>query len=172
MRWLPLVLAACLAAPLQAASLRDIRLNDTLKQVAEQSNENTPRDISAQITDLGFSAEGDELINRLAVDADYAELMQSLFDFDRMRDWIRQGHGLRFDAMHAVTGPYARRILVEQLGAPAASVLNATPLEDFGGGHPDPNLVYGKHLVELAFGAGTPELVAASDGDGDRTHAT
>ncbi|WP_118130643.1 PA3611 family quorum-sensing-regulated virulence factor [Pseudomonas abyssi] len=76
MRWLPLVLAACLAAPLQAASLRDIRLNDTLKQVAEQSNENTPRDISAQITDLGFSAEGDELINRLAVDADYAELMQ------------------------------------------------------------------------------------------------
>ena len=76
MRWLPLVLAACLAAPLQAASLRDIRLNDTLKQVAEQSNENTPRAISAQITDMGFSADGDELINRLAVDADYAELMQ------------------------------------------------------------------------------------------------
>lgn len=76
MRWLPLVLAACLAAPLQAASLRDIRLNDTLKQVAEQSNENTPRAISAQITDMGFSADSDELINRLAVDADYAELMQ------------------------------------------------------------------------------------------------
>jgi phosphoglucomutase len=99
---------------------------------------------------------------------DYAQLMQSLFDFDCMRDWIKRGHGLRFDAMHAVTGPYARRILVEQLGAPPAAILNAAPLEDFGGGHPDPNLVYGKHLAELAFGASSPELIAASDGDGDR----
>ncbi|SFF33661.1 phosphoglucomutase [Fontimonas thermophila] len=99
---------------------------------------------------------------------DYAQLMQSLFDFDRIRDWIRRGNALRFDAMHAVTGPYAQRILVEQLGAPAAAVLNAIPLEDFGGGHPDPNLVYGKHLVELAFSDGAPELIAASDGDGDR----
>jgi phosphoglucomutase len=99
---------------------------------------------------------------------DYARLMQSLFDFDRMRDWIKQGHRLRFDAMHAVTGPYARRILVEQLGAPPSSVASATPLEDFGGGHPDPNLVYGKHLAELAFSDASPELVAASDGDGDR----
>jgi phosphoglucomutase len=99
---------------------------------------------------------------------DYAQLMQSLFDFDRMREWIKRGNGLRFDAMHAVTGPYARRILVEQLGAPPAAVLNASPLEDFGGGHPDPNLVHGRHLVELAFGASAPELIAASDGDGDR----
>ncbi|TJY62150.1 alpha-D-glucose phosphate-specific phosphoglucomutase [Sinimarinibacterium sp. CAU 1509] len=99
---------------------------------------------------------------------DYAALMQSLFDFDRMRDWIKKGHSLRFDAMHAVTGPYAQRILVEQLGAPAGAILNANPLPDFGGGHPDPNLVYGKHLVDLAFGEGAPELLAASDGDGDR----
>lgn len=99
---------------------------------------------------------------------DYARLMQSLFDFDRMRDWIKRGNGLRFDAMHAATGPYAQRILVEQLGAPPAAVLNGSPLEDFGGGHPDPNLVYGKHLVELAFSEGAPQLVAASDGDGDR----
>lgn len=99
---------------------------------------------------------------------DYAQLMQSLFDFDRMRDWIKRGNGLRFDAMHAVTGPYAHRILVEQLGAPSAAVLNGSPLEDFGGGHPDPNLVYGKHLVELAFAEPAPELLAASDGDGDR----
>jgi phosphoglucomutase len=70
--------------------------------------------------------------------------------------------------MHAVTGPYARRILVEQLGAPPAAVLNATPLEDFGGAHPDPNLVHGRHLAELAFGEAAPDLVAASDGDGDR----
>ncbi len=99
---------------------------------------------------------------------DYAQLMQSLFDFDRMRAWLRSGHRICFDAMHAVTGPYAQRILVEQLGAPADSLLNSTPLEDFGGGHPDPNLVYGKHLADLAFGNDAPELIAASDGDGDR----
>lgn len=116
----------------------------------------------------GTTRLGDTRIEVVDCVDDYAQLMQSLFDFDRMRDWIRQGHGLRFDAMHAITGPYARRILVEQLGAPAAAVLNATPLEDFGGGHPDPNLVHCKHLVELAFGAGAPELIAASDGDGDR----
>ncbi len=98
----------------------------------------------------------------------YAALMQSLFDFDRMRDWLKRGKSLRFDAMHAVTGPYARRILVEQLGAPDAAILHATPLEDFGGGHPDPNLVYGKHLADMAFGENAPELIAASDGDGDR----
>lgn len=99
---------------------------------------------------------------------DYAQLMQSLFDFDRLRDWLQSGHRICFDAMSAVTGPYAQRILIEQLGAPAGSVLNAMPLQDFGGGHPDPNLVYGKHLVDLAFGPEAPDLVAASDGDGDR----
>jgi phosphoglucomutase len=73
-----------------------------------------------------------------------------------------------FDAMHAVTGPYAQRIFVDLLGAPASSVLNAVPLEDFGGGHPDPNLIYAKHLVDLCSGAQPPDLCAASDGDGDR----
>jgi phosphoglucomutase len=99
---------------------------------------------------------------------DYAALMQSLFDFDRIRDWFRKGGTLRFDAMHAVTGPYAQRILVEQLGAPTSALMNACPLEDFGGGHPDPNLIYARHLVELVNGAGAPDLAAASDGDGDR----
>lgn len=99
---------------------------------------------------------------------DYAQLMQSLFDFDRIRDWFKRGHRLRFDAMHAVTGPYAERIFVEQLGAPLLSVQNASPLEDFGRGHPDPNLIYARHLVELAFGPDAPDLIAASDGDGDR----
>ncbi|MBL6751016.1 MAG: alpha-D-glucose phosphate-specific phosphoglucomutase [Nevskia sp.] len=99
---------------------------------------------------------------------DYAALMQTLFDFDRMRDWIRKGHSLRFDAMHAVTGPYAQRILVELLGAPAAAVQNACPLEDFGGGHPDPNLIYARHLVDLVHSPASPDLAAASDGDGDR----
>ncbi|WP_028079182.1 alpha-D-glucose phosphate-specific phosphoglucomutase [Solimonas soli] len=99
---------------------------------------------------------------------DYAALMQQLFDFERIRDWLKRGARLRFDAMHAVTGPYARRIFVEQLGAPPDSVMNAVPLEDFGGGHPDPNLIHAKHLAELAHGDDAPDLIAASDGDGDR----
>ncbi len=99
---------------------------------------------------------------------DYARLMQSLFDFDRIRSLMRSGFSLRFDAMHAVTGPYARRILVEQLGAPEASLLNATPREDFAGGHPDPNLVHAKPLVDLMMGPNGPDFGGASDGDGDR----
>lgn len=99
---------------------------------------------------------------------DYAALMQSLFDFDRICGWLKQGGRLCFDAMHAVTGPYARRILVEQLGAPADAIRNSIPLEDFGGGHPDPNLIYAKPLVDAAFGSDAPDLSAASDGDGDR----
>ncbi|MGH8461427.1 MAG: alpha-D-glucose phosphate-specific phosphoglucomutase [Stenotrophobium sp.] len=99
---------------------------------------------------------------------DYAQLMQQLFDFDLMREWFRKGHSLRFDAMHAVTGPYAQRIFVDLLGAPHNSVANVTPLEDFGGGHPDPNLIYAKPLVDLMLGADAPDFGAASDGDGDR----
>lgn len=99
---------------------------------------------------------------------DYAALMQTLFDFDRIRDWLKKNHSLRFDAMHAATGPYAERLFVEMLGAPANSVLNGSPLEDFGGGHPDPNLIYAKPLVDLMMSDGAPDLGAASDGDGDR----
>lgn len=100
--------------------------------------------------------------------ADYAALMQELFDFPKMRDWLKHGGRVVFDAMHAVTGPYAQRIFVDLLGAPQSSLLNATPLADFGGGHPDPNLIYASHLVELANGDDAPDLLAASDGDGDR----
>ncbi len=99
---------------------------------------------------------------------DYAALMQTLFDFDRIRDWFKRGHSLRFDAMHAVTGPYAQRLFVDMLGAPLSSIQNATPLEDFGGGHPDPNLIYAKPLVDLMYSDTAPDVGAASDGDGDR----
>lgn len=99
---------------------------------------------------------------------DYAELMQELFDFDRIRAWLQNGHRLRFDAMHAITGPYARRIFIDLLGAPEASITNAMPLKDFGGGHPDPNLNHAKALVDSAMGDNPPDLCAASDGDGDR----
>lgn len=111
---------------------------------------------------------GDLVIEVIDGVDDYAALMQQLFDFDRLRDWFRQGHRLCFDAMHAVTGPYAQRIFVEQLGAAPDSVRNGQPLSDFGGGHPDPNLIHARHLADLAFSADAPDLIAASDGDGDR----
>lgn len=98
---------------------------------------------------------------------DYAQLMQSLFDFDSMREWLKN-HRVAYDAMHAVTGPYAKRLLVELLGADEDSIHNATPLEDFGGGHPDPNLKYAKDLVKQMFADQGPDFGGASDGDGDR----
>ena len=100
--------------------------------------------------------------------ADYAELMQSLFDFDAIREMFASGFRMRFDAMHAVTGPYAKRILEDMLGAPAGTVVNGVPSPDFGGGHPDPNLVHAKELYDLLMSPEAPDFGAASDGDGDR----
>lgn len=100
---------------------------------------------------------------------DYAELMRNLFNFDLIKQAIVAGLiTLRFDAMHAITGPYARRILEDMLGATSDSVVNAVPLEDFGGGHPDPNLTHAHELAELMYSAHAPTFGAASDGDGDR----
>ncbi len=98
----------------------------------------------------------------------YKALMETLFDFDRIRDAFRNGFTIKFDAMSAVTGPYARAILEDTLGAAKGSVINGVPLPDFGGHHPDPNLVHAKHLYDLAMSAQSPDLCAASDGDGDR----
>jgi len=101
--------------------------------------------------------------------SDYAELMQHLFDFDRIHSLINSGlFSMRFDAMHAVTGPYAVEILENRLGVTPDALMNAEPKEDFGGGHPDPNLVYAKQLVDALFAANAPDFGAASDGDGDR----
>ncbi|MEQ8482613.1 MAG: alpha-D-glucose phosphate-specific phosphoglucomutase [Hoeflea sp.] len=100
--------------------------------------------------------------------ADYADLMESLFDFDAIRSMIASGFKVMFDAMHAVTGPYAREILVQRLGVSPELVLNAAPLEDFGGHHPDPNLVHAKALYDTMMGEDAPDFGAASDGDGDR----
>lgn len=101
--------------------------------------------------------------------ADYAQLMESLFDFDRIRQLLTSGNfRMRVDSMHAVTGPYAHAIFEQRLGAPAGTVMNGTPLEDFGKGHPDPNLVYAHDLVEILYGEDAPDFGAASDGDGDR----
>ncbi len=100
--------------------------------------------------------------------ADYAELMDSLFDFNAIKDLLASGFRMKFDAMHAVTGPYAKAIFIDRLGAPADSVTNATPLPDFGNGHPDPNLTYAHELVDILYGDNAPDFGAASDGDGDR----
>ncbi len=100
--------------------------------------------------------------------ADYAALMETLFDFDAIRGLFSSGFTMRFDAMHAVTGPYATEILERRLGAPSGTVLNGIPSPDFGNGHPDPNPIWAKPLVDLVMGPDAPDFAAASDGDGDR----
>lgn len=101
--------------------------------------------------------------------ADYDQLMESLFDFDRIHQLLSSGQfRLSIDSLHAVTGPYAHAIFEQRLGAPAGTVRNGIPLEDFGGGHPDPNLVYAHELVDILYGTNAPDFGAASDGDGDR----
>lgn len=99
----------------------------------------------------------------------YAQLMESLFDFDLLKNLLSSGKfKMCMDSLHAVTGPYAHAIFEGTLGAPSGTVINGTPLEDFGGGHPDPNLVYAKDLVDILFGDNAPDFGGASDGDGDR----
>ncbi|MEF2073876.1 alpha-D-glucose phosphate-specific phosphoglucomutase [Consotaella aegiceratis] len=100
--------------------------------------------------------------------ADYAELMKELFDFPKIRELIASGFTLSFDAMHAVTGPYAKAILEGELGAPAGTVVNGEPKADFGGGHPDPNAVHAAELIGRLMAPDAPDFGAASDGDGDR----
>jgi phosphoglucomutase len=124
-------------------------------------------------TSVHLGALGEQRVAGMVVEVidpvtDYADLMESLFDFDAIRDLLSRGFRLRFDAMHAVTGPYAVELLERRLGAPAGTVINGTPLPDFGGGHPDPNLTYAHDLVEELFGPAAPDFGAASDGDGDR----
>ena len=127
----------------------------------------------ADTADIELDRPGDHKIGDMTVSvidpvADYAGLMGSLFDFGAIRSLLNSGFKIKFDAMHAVTGPYAREILVNRLGASPDSVMNAVPLPDFGGGHPDPNLTYAHELVEILYGEDAPDFGAASDGDGDR----
>ncbi len=123
-----------------------------------------PFDIDA----VGVCALGDLTLEVIDPVAAYASLMESLFDFDAIRSLFASGFRMRFDAMHAITGPYATEILERRLGAAAGTVINKVPLPDFGGGHPDPNLTYAHDLVEELFGDAAPDFGAASDGDGDR----
>ena len=127
----------------------------------------------ADAPDVDLGAVGTQAIGSLKIDVvdpviDYQALMETLFDFQIIRQMFAAGFTMRFDAMHAVTGPYAKAILEGTLGAPEGTVLNAIPLEDFGGGHPDPNPVWAKTLMDLMMSDGAPDFGAASDGDGDR----
>ncbi len=117
---------------------------------------------------LGATRLHDTVVEIIDPVADYQALMEKLFDFDRIRDLFKGGFRFSFDAMGAITGPYGAAIFEKALGAPAGCVLNGTPLPDFGGHHPDPNLVHAAHLYEAAMRADGPDLSAASDGDGDR----
>jgi phosphoglucomutase len=116
---------------------------------------------------LGERPLGDMVVEVIDPTAIWAETMRGLFDFDAIRALFASGFAMRFDAMHAVTGPYARAVLAE-LGAPEDTVMNGEPLPDFGGGHPDPNPVWAKPLYELMMRPDAPDFAAASDGDGDR----
>ncbi len=129
--------------------------------------------VTLETPDLDLSAIGEATLAEMVVEivdpvTDYAALMQELFDFDAIRAMISGGFTLKFDAMHAVTGPYAKAILEGMLGAPEGTVLNGIPSVDFGKGHPDPNPIWAKPLVDLVMSADGPDFAAASDGDGDR----
>jgi phosphoglucomutase len=106
-----------------------------------------------------------EVINPVV---DYADLMAQLFDFNAIKSLFKTGFSIKFDAMHAVTGPYAKDILVKHLGAVENCLMNCEVSETFGGGHPDPNLTYAHELVEVLYSDNAPDFGAASDGDGDR----
>ncbi|AMO36200.1 alpha-D-glucose phosphate-specific phosphoglucomutase [Thauera humireducens] len=129
--------------------------------------------IAADTADIDLETLGTQRIGDMQVEvidpvADYAALMQQLFDFDAMRAWFAKGGRMRFDAMSAVSGPYARAILEGMLGAPAGTVVNGEPLEDFGGHHPDPNPAHATELIATMSGPQAPDFGAASDGDADR----
>lgn len=123
--------------------------------------------------DIDLSTAGHQRLGNMDIEvvdtvAAYQELMRSLFDFGAIRDLIASGFTVSIDAMHAVAGPYAKAIIEGDLGAPAGSVRNAVPLPDFGGGHPDPNPVWAKELMDIMFADDAPDFGAAMDGDGDR----
>ncbi|WP_454797375.1 alpha-D-glucose phosphate-specific phosphoglucomutase [Novosphingobium lindaniclasticum] len=129
--------------------------------------------LTVEAADVDLDTLGETTIGGTTVEvidpvSDYADLMEELFDFDAIRKAVGSGFTMRFDAMSAVTGPYATEILENRLGFAPGTVINGTPLEDFGGHHPDPNLIHAKDLYDVMMGPDAPDLGAASDGDGDR----
>ena len=120
------------------------------------------------LSQIGESRLGEMKVQVIDPVTDYAALMEQLFDFDALKAMFAGGFTMCFDAMHAVTGPYATAILEDRLGAAKGTVINGTPSPDFGGGHPDPNPTWAKPLMDLMMSDASPDFGAASDGDGDR----
>jgi len=141
------------------------KIYENTKNIKEYRICETP---DIDLSQLGIQRLGNMEIEIIDPVADYVEMMRGIFDFNAIKQLFANGFTMRFDAMNAVTGPYAVRIFEELLGAARGSVVNAVPLPDFGGLHPDPNLVYAKELVNLMFSEQAPDFGAANDGDGDR----
>ena len=123
--------------------------------------------------DVDLDKIGEQLVKNMKVKivdsvSDYADLMQKIVDFDKIQTLFASGFRMCFDAMHAVTGPYAHTILEDMLGAPKGTVINGIPSKDFGKGHPDPNPIWAKQLMDIMHSTDAPDFGAASDGDGDR----
>jgi phosphoglucomutase len=127
----------------------------------------------AEIADVDIDKLGETRFDGFCVQVidpvcDYADLMASMFDFVAIKKLLTGNFNIKFDGMHAVTGPYAKEIFINRLGAPESSLMNCGVSETFGGGHPDPNLTYAHDLVDILYAKGAPDFGAASDGDGDR----
>jgi phosphoglucomutase len=146
------------------------KITDAIFAKSQTITEYYTLDDAAEIdlSQTGTSQLGDMTVEVIDSVSDYAELMEQLFDFSAIKAMFANGFTLCFDAMHAVTGPYATEIIEKRLGAPQGSVINGVPKVDFGKGHPDPNLVHAHHLAKLMFSEQSPDFGAASDGDGDR----
>lgn len=141
------------------------RIFDKTKAIKQYKIADTP---DVDLGEIGVTKVGECNVHIIDPVEDYAELMQTLFAFDKIRAMFDRGFKLRFDAMNAITGPYSRNVLEHLLGAPAGTVVNGDPKPDFGGHHPDPNPVHCKELVGALSGDTAFDMGAASDGDGDR----
>src|SRR5690625_1750196 len=146
---------------------------ESVTEAIFEASQRIPEYRTLETGDIDLDRIGETSIGSMAVEivdpvADYAALMQRLFDFDAIAEMFRNDFRMRFDAMGAVTGPYATKILQEMLGAPKGTVMNRTPLQDFGGLHPDPNPTHAAELMAQMGAADGPDFGAAADGDGDR----
>lgn len=149
----------------QCPSAVSDKIYENSKKIHEYKIMDTP---DIDLSRLGTFKLGEMEIEIIDPVKDYVEMMENIFDFPAIKKLFANGFSMRYDAMNAVTGPYAIRIFEEILGAPEGSVVNYHPLSDFGGLHPDPNLVYAKDLVEHMFADNAPDFGGANDGDGDR----
>ena len=141
------------------------KIYENSKTISEYKTLDAP---DVDLSRLGSQKLGNMEIEVIEPVAIYAEMMEKIFDFDAIKKLFADGFTMRFDAMNAVTGPYAIKIFEEILGAKKGSVVHAVPMEDFGGLHPDPNLIYAKELVDFMYSDKAADFGGANDGDGDR----